>query len=261
MFVAVRYLKALKENRSLISVFALGELKNRYRNSVLGFFWSILEPLLLLTVLYFVFSSVLKSGIPNFPLYLFLGLIVWNFISKGTTMGLNSISSKANIITNVYFQRAIAALSSNITALIMLGLEFVIFGIFLAFYGVIPSATILFLPYLIFLVFMITLGISLPLSVINVLYKDMQFIWNVVLTAGFFAHPIIYNANMLPESLHEKIDLIPTVRIFEMMQDTVLYGKIPTLYGFAYVTIAAIVILGVGYLVYRKFEPRIVEMM
>ena len=261
MFVAVRYLKALKDNRSLISTFALGELKNRYRNSVLGFFWSILEPLLLLTVLYFFFSSVLKSGITNFPLYLFLGLIVWNFISKGTTMGLNSISNKANIITNVYFQRAIAALSSNITALIMLGLEFVIFGVFLAFYGVVPSTTILFLPYLIFLVFTITLGISLPLSVINILYKDMQFIWNIVLTAGFFVHPIIYNANMLPSGLHEKIDLIPTVRIFEMMQDTVLYGKIPTLYDFVYVTITAIAILGVGYMIYRKFEPRIVEMM
>jgi lipopolysaccharide transport system permease protein len=261
MSVPIRYLKALKENRSLITTFALGELKNRYRNSVLGFFWSILEPLLLLTVLFFVFSSVLKSGIPNFPLYLFLGLIVWNFVSKGTTMGLNSISNKANIVTNVYFQRAIAALSSNITALIMLGLEFVIFGIFLAVYGVMPSTTILLSPYLILLVFMITLGISLPLSVINVLYKDMQFIWNVVLTAGFFVHPIIYNANMLPAGLHEKMDLIPTVKIFEMLQDTVLYGKIPPLYDFAYVTITSIIILAVGYGVYRKFEPRIVEVL
>lgn len=261
MLAPIRYLKALKENRSLIMTFALGELKNRYRNSVLGFFWSILEPLLLLTVLYFVFSSVLKSGIPNFPLYLFLGLIVWNFISKGTTMGLSSISNKTNIITNVYFQRAIAPLSANITALIMLGLEFVIFGIFLAFYGVVPSTTILFLPYLIFLVFVITLGISLPLSVISVLYKDMQFIWNVVLTAGFFVHPIIYNTNMLPTSLHEKLDFIPTVRIIEMMHNTVLYGKIPTFYDFAYVTITAIAILGLGYAIYRKFEPRIVEMM
>ena len=101
------YFQALKENKSLIMTFALGDLKNRYRNSVFGFFWSILEPLILLSVLYFVFSSLFKPGIENFAIYLLLGLIMWNFISKSTSMALQSITSRAGVLSSVYFQRAI----------------------------------------------------------------------------------------------------------------------------------------------------------
>ena len=247
MFVVSRYFKALKDNRSLILAFATGELKNRYRNSALGFFWSILEPLLLLSVLYVVFTSLLKPGIPNFAIYLLLGLIVWNFIAKSTTSAVFSISSKGTLVSNVYFQRAIPALSSNITGLMMLALEFIIFGFFLIGFGVVPSQTILFLPYLIFLIFMISLGLSLPLSVLNVLYKDVQFIWNVILTAGFFIHPIIYSVTMLTDDFREKIMFIPTVRLFDMMHNVVLFGKLPTMFDFAYVTASAFIILGIGY--------------
>jgi lipopolysaccharide transport system permease protein len=259
MFVVLRYFKALKDNRSLILAFASGDLKNRYRNSVLGFFWSILEPLLLLTVLYVVFSSLLKPGIPNFAIYLLLGLIVWNFISKSTTMGLNSISNKGTIITNVYFQRAIPALSSNITGLFMLSLEFIIFAAFFIAFNATVYPTMVFLPYLVFLIFMISLGLSLPLSVLSVLYKDVQFIWNIVLSVGFFVHPIIYNTGILPNGIRETFGFIPTVRIFNMIHDSVLSGKTPSVIDFVYVTACAFTILSLGYLVYRMFEPKVAE--
>ena len=259
MFVILRYLKALKENRSLIMVFAMGELKNRYRNSVLGFLWSILEPLLLLSVLYVVFTSLLKPGIPNFAIYLLLGLIIWYFFTKSTTMGLNSISSKGRLLSNVNFQRAIPALSSNVTALMMLGLELVILAFFFIGFGIVPTQTILFLPYLIFLMFLISLGLSLPLSVLNVLYKDVQFIWNVILTAGFFIHPIVYSIDMLSDNVREKFLFIPTVRLIDMIHSTVIFGKSPSVFDFVYVTISAFAILMIGYIVYRIFEPRIAE--
>jgi len=259
MFDILRYFKALKENRSLIMAFAMGDLKNRYRNSVLGFLWSVLEPLLLLSVLYVVFTSLLKPATPNFAVYLLLGLIIWQFFTKSTGMGLTSISSKGRLLSNVYFQRAIPALSSNITALIMLGLEFIIFAFFLIGFQTIPTEKILFLPYLIFLMFLISLGLSLPLSVLNFLYKDVQFIWNVILTAGFFIHPIIYNIDMLSVEVREKFLFIPTVRLFDMIHSSVIFGKSPSVYDFVYVTIFAFVILAIGYAVYRIFEPRVAE--
>lgn len=259
MFVVARYFKALKDNRSLILTFAMGELKNRYRNSVLGFFWSILEPLLLLSILYFVFTAVLKSAIPDFAVYLLLGLIMWNFVSKSTTMGLNSLTGKSSIISQIYFQRAIPALSSNITGLMMLGLEFVIFSFFLIGFGVTPSIDIVYLPYLVFLTFVITLGLSLPLSVINVYYKDMQFIWNILLTAGFFVHPIIYSSGMLSIDIKQKLALLPTVRIFDMIHQSVIFKQAPSLTDIYYVTIMAFVILFTGYAIYRKLEPRVGE--
>lgn len=259
MLVVLRYFKALKDNRSLIMTFAMGELKNRYRNSFFGFLWSILEPLLLLSILYFVFTSVLKSPIPNFAVYLLLGLIMWNFISKSTTMGLNSLTGKSSIISQVYFQRAIPALSSNVTGIMMLGLEFIIFSFFLVGFGIMPSVNILYLPYLVFLTFVITLGLSLPLSVINVFYKDMQFIWNILLSAGFFVHPIIYSLDMLSGDVKQKLLLLPTVRIFDMIHQSVIFGKAPSSNDILYSTVMAFVILFVGYGIYRKLEPRVGE--
>ena len=239
--------------------FAMGELKNKYKNSVLGFFWSILEPLILLTILYLVFSSILKPDIPNFAIYLLLGLIMWNFIRNSTSVSLESLTGKESILSNIYFMRAIPALSSNISASITLGLEFIVFSFFLIAFGIIPSGTILFLPYFVFLIFLINLGLSFALSVLNIFYKDIKFIWNVVITAGFFIHPIIYTREMLSEEIQEIFYLLPTVRLFDMIHQTVLFDKIPDFSDFVYVTLLSFVILGLGYLIYRKFEPRITE--
>lgn len=239
--------------------FAIGDLRNRYRNSVLGVIWTVLEPLLILTVLYVIFSSILRPNVPNFAIYLLLGLITWNFIRNSTSMSIESITSKKRILANIYFMRAIPAFSSNISGLIMLGIEFVVFSFFLIGFGVTPGLTILFLPFFILLIFMITLGLSLPLSVLCVSYKDIKFIWHVVLTAGFFLHPILYTLDMLPEKLQEILSLVPTVRLLEMIHDVVLFDRIPDSLDFSYVIISAFVILISGYLIYRKFEYRVVE--
>jgi len=257
--VLLRYFRALQENRSLIMIFALGDLKNRYRNSVLGFFWSILEPLIFLSVLYLIFSSIFKPDIPNFAIYLLLGLIMWNFISKSTSMGLQSISSRRHILSNIYFQRAIPALSSNITGLMVLALEFIIFALFLIAFGEIPGYTIILLPFFIFLTFVITLGISLSLSVLNIFYKDIQFIWNIVLGAGFFLHPIIYTPEMLPENVREIVSLVPTVKIFNMIHQVVLFNQFPSIIEIGYITIISFSILFIGYIIYRIFERKLGE--
>jgi len=239
--------------------FAMGELKNKYRNSVLGFFWSILEPLILLSVLYVIFSSIFKIDIPYFAIYLLLGLITWNFISKTTTSSLNSISEKRNILSNVYFQRAIPALSSNIAGLIILGLEFIIFSFFLIGLGPNPTLTIILAPFAIFLIFIITLGISLPLSVLGVRYNDIKFIWNIVITVGFFVHPIIYSLEMLPENVRNVVSLLPTVQLLDILHQTIIFNTIPPISNFLYATISSFAILGFGYLIYRFLEKGIGE--
>jgi len=257
--VILRYLQALRENRSLIMVFALGDLKNRYRNSVLGFFWSILEPLVLLSVLYFVFSSVFKPDIQNFAIYLLLGLIMWNFIAKSTSMALQSISSRTHILSNVYFQRAIPALSSNLTGLMLLSLEFIIFAMFLIVFNQIPGNTIILLPFFVFLTFVITLGISLPLSVLNIFYKDIQFIWNIIIGAGFFLHPIIYINKMLPDDVNNILSFIPTVKIFNMIHQVVLFNEFPPITDILVITGVSFAILFIGYGIYRIFERKMGE--
>ncbi|MAS89784.1 MAG: sugar ABC transporter permease, partial [Thaumarchaeota archaeon] len=100
------------KNRGILFNFAISDLKLRYRNSILGVLWSVIEPLLMLSVLYFVFSTMFKFDIPNFPIYLLLGIIIYNSFKNGTIFALNSLTNRASLITQIYFPRSIPAISS-----------------------------------------------------------------------------------------------------------------------------------------------------
>ena len=113
----------LWQKRSLIINFAVSDLKIKYKNSILGFGWTFLEPLLLLTVLYFVFTNVFQSDIEHYPLFILLGLILYGMLQKGTDLGLNSLASKSGLLTQVYFPREIPAISATITVSLMLMFE------------------------------------------------------------------------------------------------------------------------------------------
>ena len=118
------------QHKSLITAFALTDLKLRYRNSILGFLWSILEPLLMLSVLYIIFNYVFKSQIENYGIYLLLGIILWQFFARGTTMSSNSILARGGLVLTTYFPRIILPISSTLTAFLMLLLEFLVFAAF-----------------------------------------------------------------------------------------------------------------------------------
>ena len=118
--------------KGILFNFAVSDLKIRYRNSILGVLWSFVEPLLLLTVLFVVFSTMFKFEIPNFPIYLLLGIVCYRFFQNGTTLALNSLTNRSTTITQIYFPRSIPGLSAGITAGIMLIFELaVVLGIFM----------------------------------------------------------------------------------------------------------------------------------
>jgi len=259
MLERVSHLNKIWNRRSLIRTFAINDLKIRYRNSILGFFWSILEPLLMLSVLYIIFTNVVKSDIPYYPLYLLLGLIMWNMLSRGTSMGLHSIMSRGGIITKIYFPREIPAISSCITASIMLLLELVVFSIFLVAFQFVPPLTMALLPIILIIEFILVLGLSLPLSVLNVYFRDIQYIWALIVHAGFFLMPIIYRAEIFPERLQTILSLIPMTRILDMAHDVTLYNIIPSATDWAYIIASSLAILCVGYLIFKRFEARVGE--
>jgi len=247
------------KKKSLIYNFAISDLKIRYRNSVLGFFWTFLEPLLMLSVLYVVFTNLFKSQIEHFPLYLLLGIILWNMFARGTHLGLNSILSRGKILTQIYMPLEILSISSTITSFLMMCFEFIVFGIFMAVFQFTPPSTIIFFPFVLFLVFVLSLGISLPLSVLNVRYRDVQFIWTVVLQVGFFLTPIFYKLDILPESIQKILYFSPMVQVITMAHDTVLFNKIPDIESIQTVTAITLLILVVGYVIFKKMQARIIE--
>ena len=247
------------KTKEIIFNFAKSDLKIRYRNSVLGIFWSLIEPLLMLGVLFVVFSTMFKFEIPNFPIYLLVGIVCYNFFKNGTVFALNSLSNRSTLMTQIYFPRSIPAISSGITAAIMLILELVVLAIFIVIFQFVPPITILFLPLILALLFILVLGIALPLSVLNVKYKDTEFIWMVIVHAGFFLTPIFYQFDMMPVQVQNVLQFSPMVQIVTMAHHVVLYGILPSVNTILYAVGSISVITAVGYLIFRKYQAKIVE--
>lgn len=249
------------KTKGILFNFAISDLKVKYRNSVLGIFWSIIEPLLLLGVLFLVFSTMFKFDIENFPIYLLLGIITWNFFKNGTSIALGSLSGRSAFITNIYFPRSIPGISAGITASIMLITELVILGIFMIVLNFSPPFTIFYLIPILLLELFLIIGISLGLSVLNVKFKDTEFIWGVILQAGFFLTPIFYQFDMLPESVRNVLQFSPMVQIVTMAHHVTLYGELPPLNSILYAILSISIIVGIGYGIFRKFQRKMVEEM
>ena len=247
------------KTKDILFNFAISDLKIRYRNSVLGVLWSFIEPLLLLAVLFIVFSTMFKFEIPNFPIYLLLGIVCYRFFQNGTTLALNSLTNRSTTITQIYFPRSIPGLSAGITSAIMLVCELAVLGIFMVSFQFIPPITILLLPLVLALELLLVFGIALPLSVLNVKFKDTEFIWGVVASAGFFLTPIFYQFDMLPEMIQNVLQFSPMVQIVTMAHHVVLYGTLPSVNTILYAVGSISVITVVGYLIFRKYQTRIAE--
>ncbi len=245
--------------RHLTFKLAISEFKLRYKNSVLGFFWSLLEPLLMLVVLYVVFTNLMRVNVEHYQLFLLMGIISWNMLSRGTTMSLSSILGKPGLVQKVYFPREILVVSSSLTALLMTLLEFIVFGIFMLVFSVVPSITIIYFPLILFAEFLLVLGLSLGLAALNVHYRDMQYIWAVVLQAGFFAAPIIYPLSIIPEKYAWIIMLNPMTRIIDMLRGAVIYSTTPILWDGIFITAAALGVFALGYLIFLRLEPGFAE--
>jgi len=247
------------KRRSLIILLAFNDVKLRYKNSALGFLWSFLEPLLMLAVLYFVFGSLLKSDIQDYPIYLLIGLIIWYMFSRSSTLGLSSLLDKAGIIQKIYFRRELVVISTCLTAFIMMGFEFAAFAVFVFAFQFIPPITILLLPLLLIDLFILSLGVALLLAVLTVYFRDIKFIWQVLLQAGFFLTPIFYRLDMFPEDVAKILQINPIVPIMDTAHDLVLYNSLPSINTTLYIIISTCVIFAIGYIVFRIKDKKIIE--
>jgi lipopolysaccharide transport system permease protein len=247
--------------RHLIRKIAISDFKLRYKNSVLGFFWSLLEPLLMLIVLYVVFTNLMRMEVEHYQLFLLMGIVSWDFLAKGTLMSLNSILGKPGLVKHVYFPREVLVISSCITALMMAALEFSVFALFMIFFRVIPGPTIVYFPFILLIEFILILGLSFGLSVLNVFYRDVQYMWAVALQAGFFAAPIIYPMSILPLKVASVVMLNPMTRIIGMFRDAVIYNTQLSINDIVYSLGFALILLVIGYLIFRRLEPGLAEEM
>src|ERR1700757_4311490 len=168
-----------KENRALVSELVRTDFKLRYQGSALGYAWSLLRPLLLFIILYIVFVKFLKlgTGIPHFPVYLLLGIVIWNFFNEMTVQSLGSIVGRGDLIRKIRIPRWIIVFSSSISALINLFLNLIVIAVFMAINHVGLMWSMLWLPLIFAEVYIFALGLSLFMSAAFVKFRDIGYIW------------------------------------------------------------------------------------
>jgi len=237
---------------SLTRVLAWSDFKLRFHGSVLGIFWSFLRPLLLFSVLYIVFSKLVRFDIPNYALYLLLGIILWNFFVEATNSSLASIDGKTTLIKKVSFPRTIIVLSATITAFISLLFNLLVFFLFFTFTDLTLSASAILLTIYLISLFFIALGVGYFLTALYAKFKDIKTIWEVFLQLGFWLTPIIYTLSIVPQKFHFWVYFNPLTRVIQYSRETIIENRISNLDGIFALLLMATAIFICGYLVFRS---------
>jgi lipopolysaccharide transport system permease protein len=248
------------EYRELVRILTISDLKVKYQSSVLGFAWSLINPLLMMLVLYLVFNSVFKSNQENFALYLLIGIISWRFMANGTSTAMEAITGrKSSLVTKIYIPRQALVLSNVLSSFISSLLEFFVLMILLLAFGVKISANILFFPAVHMIYFVMVYGISLALAALYVYYRDLNQIWEVLLQLGFFVSPVCYSISIVPENYKFYYMLNPITQVMQIYRNALLYGQSPSLYSLVYILLTAGILLIVGVAIFKKLERRFAE--
>ncbi|MBO7720409.1 ABC transporter permease [Candidatus Saccharibacteria bacterium] len=252
-----------KKNRVLLAELTKTDFKLRYQGSVLGYMWAVLKPLLMFAILYVVFAKVLRFGdsIPHYPVYLLVGTVLWNFFNECAQQGIHAIEQRGDLIRKLSFPKYIVVVSATSTAVINVLINLCVVIVFALINGVTPSLTwLLVLPLLAELYFL-ALGISLLLGAMNVKFRDIGSIWEVLMQAMFYAVPIIYPVSMVADNsvMAAKIMLLnPVAQVIQDMRYSLITHEAVTLtslsgvvWEFVSIGIVAVVLV-VGILYFRK---------
>jgi lipopolysaccharide transport system permease protein len=247
------------EYRELIKILTISDLKVKYQSSVLGFAWSMLNPLLLMLILYMVFSNAYKATEDHFALYILIGVISWRFFANGTTSAMYAIVSNPSLVTKIFIPREVLVLSTILSALISSLLEFLVLVPFLIVLGAGLSPYILFFPIIHIIYFLIVYGISLILASLYVYYRDITQIWNVLIQIGFFLSPIVYPLSTVPAEYMDYYMLNPMTGVIQMYRDVLLYHQFPHAGSIAFTFAAGLAIAIIGSDIFHRLERRFAE--
>lgn len=205
------------KNLNLIKELAITDFKLRYQGSVLGYLWSLMKPIMLFLVMYFVFTRIFRVGndIPHFPVYLLLGIVMWEFFTEVTTSSMAAIVAQGDLIRKVYFPRIVLVVARSMTALLTFTLNFVAILAFMLYSGVKPDWGILIFPLLVIELTILIMGISFFLSSLFVRFRDIGHIWDVAIRALFYATPILYPLSIVPDRIAKIQMLNPVAQILQ----------------------------------------------
>jgi ABC-2 type transport system permease protein len=213
----------------LLYLISVTEFKKTYFGTVLGYVWSVLRPLLLFAVLLFVFTKIVRLGsdVPHYPVLLLMNVVLFGFFSESTTTSVLSVVNQEGVVRKTQFPRLVIPLSVVMTSLFNLGVNLVVVLIFVVAFGVSPEWTWLLFPVIVATLFVFATAVSMLLSSLYVRFRDTAIIWSVVASALFYATPVIYPIEIVPDRYRDLIMLNPLTPLFEQARRWIIDPDAP----------------------------------
>ncbi|SHK24101.1 ABC transporter permease [Tepidibacter formicigenes] len=252
------YIYNFKKYRPLLKELVLRDIKLKYRRSVLGILWSILNPLLMMLVLTIVFSTLFKRSIDNFPVYLLCGRIIFDFYSQSTREAMTSIVSNGILIRKVYIPKYIFPISKGISTFVNLLFSLIALFIVMIVTNVKITWAIMLIPLPLIYIFIFSIGIGLTLAAYTVFFRDIVHLYSVVLTAWMYLTPLFYPVEIIPDSFKFVIYLNPLYYIIECFREIVLYGQIISLQKHLICILISLFSIVFGIIVFKKKQDKFI---
>lgn len=256
--VGLRFLDAMTRYQFLLHQLVSRDFKTKYKRSVLGILWSFLNPLLTMLVQYVVFSTLFKTDIPYYPVYLLSGIVCFNYFSESVSQCMTSITGNANLITKVYVPKYIypvsKALSSSVNLLLsMIPLLLVVFVT-----GLKIQASFLLVPFALVCLFLFSLGIGMLLATSMVFFRDTQFLWGVVSMLWMYGTPVFYPESIIPARFMTIYKMNPLYHIIRFFRAVLIDGVSPEPKAYLFCLIACLIPLALGLFAFKKKQNKFI---
>lgn len=252
-------MRKLKHYANLIYELSWLDFKLKYYGSVLGLFWSFLKPFMMLAILYVVFFYFMKVGIPDYQVYLLLGIVFWNFFADATKDSTASVTAKTGLLQKTNLSPLVVVVSAIMHSFWTFIINLAIFFIFFFAFGHHLSWSILMLPILVALTVLLTVGVSFLIVPLYMRFRDFGHIWDIFLQMLFWATPIVYQYSLVPGAYQKWYLLNPLARLIVDARNAIIYRFFPSWEQMLITTAVILVTVVVGWMAFKRYGQKFVE--
>ena len=242
----------------LIKQLVSRDFKTRYKRSVLGIGWSLLNPLLMMIVQYVVFSQLFKSDIENYVVYLLCGTVVFNFFTEGVGQALFSIVGNAPLITKVYLPKYVYPITRVLSSGINLLMSFIPLLLAALITGEKITRAYLMLPYIFICIVVFTMGMGMVMAAAMTFFRDMQFLWSVMSMVWMYVTPLFYPISIIPKEMRGFFYANPMYHYVTAVRSVILYGVTPRPVEFAICTLWTMAMFAIGCMIFKKTQDKFI---
>ncbi len=255
-----KYIEDLYKRKDLMIYLVTSGLKAQHRNSFLGYFWWLLDPLLSVLVYYFIVVIIFRrAGGPEYGIYLVIGMIVWRWLGSTVSSSARSIVAQSGIISQVYLPKSIFPIGASLTQLINFGFGLLVIAIFLIFFKIIPGIQLLWLPFIITMQMLFMMAIAFPIAYVCVFVRDIDNIVSHLMRLWFFGSPVIWYEDMIPERGQWLLDINPMTHFLSSYRNVLMHNSCPDYLTLLYIGSISMIFVTLMIYYYSHYEHKIIK--